>query len=65
MAKINVNITLDNIPSDVDAGDMADMIESIVKKYSGMDTSIIIYDNDNAQTGNPIMAHNTMRRVLR
>lgn len=65
MAHININITLDNIPADADANKLADMIEGIVERYTNMDVQTTVYDNDGVGTSNPIMTHNTLKRIER
>jgi hypothetical protein len=64
MAQININITLDNIDANVDAGQLAQMIEQTVKQLSGFnDVSTSVYDNDGSNFSNPIVMQNSLRRI--
>ena len=63
MAQLHLVISLDNIPSGVDANQISDLIENAVKRITGMDTRTTIYDNDGVETSNPIMTHNVMRKI--
>ena len=64
MAQLNINITLDNIDGDVDPNQLAEVIEGIVKNYTGSNNvHTNIYDNDSSNTSNPILSQNILRRV--
>ena len=60
---VNIRITLDNIDQSVDANQLANTIENIVRSHTGMDAESIIYDNDNTQASNPILTQNMMKRI--
>jgi hypothetical protein len=64
MAQININITLDNMDSNIDPNQLGDIIENIIKQNSGIDNvKMNMYDNDGSNSSNPIFARNIMRRV--
>lgn len=64
MAMLHVNITLDNADPNVDASQLSEQIESIIRDLSGSDdVQVNIYDNDSSETSNPIMAQNVLRRI--
>lgn len=63
MATLRVNITLDNMDSNVDANQIADQVESIIRQLSGYDVRTNIYENDGSNSSNPIMAQNVLRRL--
>ena len=64
MAQLNINITLDNIDPNLDAQQLANMVENIIKQNTGIENvRMNIYDNDGSNSSNPIMAQNIMRRI--
>ena len=64
MPRINVQITLDNIDNNINAQQLADTIEGIIKQVSGIDNvQTNIYDNDGSNSSNPIFAQNTLKNV--
>lgn len=64
MARLNINITLDNIDSNIDPDQLANMVENIIRQNTGIDNvKMSIYDNDGSNSSNPIMAQNIMRRI--
>lgn len=65
MARIQIKITLDNIPSDIDGNDIANQIEGLVEEFTNMDVSTEVYDTDGVNTSNPLMMNQLMKRVER
>lgn len=63
MAQINVTVTLDNVDTQIDPQQLADVVESLVKSYTKMEVSTNIFDNDGVETSNPILTHNLMKRI--
>ena len=63
MASLNVRVTLKNVNQNIDANQLADIVEDIVKKYTNMDTTSTVYDSDGVDSSNPIFTSNLMRKV--
>ena len=61
--QININITLDNVSSEVDANQIANTIESLVKQYTHNEVRTRIYDNEGTRNGNPLMTHQLMEKI--
>ena len=63
MATINIQITLDNISNDIDANQLSNTLEGLLKQVSGIDNiQSTIFDTDSSST-NPILARNSLKRV--
>lgn len=63
MAQLNIKITLDGINKDIDANQIANQIEAIVQRVTGLNSSTTIYDQDNQDMKNPIYFSNMLKKV--
>lgn len=63
--RLDVRITLDNVSPDVDANQLANIIEDMIRRYTNTEVSTVIYDNDGASSANPILTHNVMKQIRR
>jgi hypothetical protein len=65
MAAILININLSNIPQEIDANELANMIEGIVRNHARTEVVTDIYDSDGTNTMNPIYSFNTLKKIER
>ena len=65
MASLRVNIKLNNIDGNLSAGQLADAIENMIRRHTGLEPRTTVFDNDGASSNSPISTFNTFNKVRR
>ncbi len=60
---LNITVNINNVPDNIPADDIANVVESVVSRFTSSAVSTSIYDNDGSSTQNPIMASNMLRKI--